>query len=140
MCSFCSSGIKERFPLMRLPIVITTIILAGTLVPAQEKPDSLDAVIIPVKTLSGDSFNRLAKLLGVFGARFVADDKLRTIVVYAPPDVITKMRRVVEQLDQPGSEAAVGRNIEMTLSFLRCSTTGQPETSPLPADLEPAAK
>jgi hypothetical protein len=133
---------------MRFPIFITTLMLAASLLAGQEKapelvlpkPEPFEAVIIPVKTLSGDSFNRLAKLLGVFGAKIIADDKLRTIVVYAPKDVVAQVRRVVEQLDKPGSEAAIGRNIEMTLAFLRCSTTAQTDTRPLPADLEPAAK
>jgi hypothetical protein len=125
---------------MRLPSIITTLMLAVSLLPGQEKPGSLEAVIIPIKTLSGDSFSRLVKLLGVFDAKFSADDKLRTIVVYAPKEVVTHMRRVIEQLDQPGSEAAIGRNIEMTLAFLRCSTVAQPDARPLPADLEPAAK
>ncbi len=126
--------------MMHLPIVITTIMLAASLLPGQEKPETLEAVIIPVKTLSGDSFNRLAKLLGVFQVRFAADERLRTIVVYAPNEVVAKMRRIIEQLDQPGSEAAIGRNIEMTLAFLRCSTTPQSDARALPADLEPAAK
>jgi len=128
---------------MRISIAIGTVILAAGLLPGQEKQDkrdTYDAVIIPVKTLSGDSFERLARLLSVFGAKYVADDKLRTIVVYAPSDVVAKMRRVVEQLDQPGSEAAIGRNIEMTLAFLRCSTSAPADARPLPADLEPAAK
>ncbi len=51
---------------MHLPIVITIILFAASLLPAQEKPEPMEAVIIPVKTLSGDSFNRLAKLLSVF--------------------------------------------------------------------------
>jgi len=125
---------------MRFPIIIATILLAASILPGQEKTESFEAVVIPVKTLSGDSFNRLAKLLGVFGAKYTADDKLRTIVVYAPKDVVTQMRHVIEQLDQPGSEAAIGRNIEMTLAFLRCFTTAQQNARPLPADLEPAAK
>jgi hypothetical protein len=125
---------------MRLTIVLSTILLVASLLPGQEKPEPFEAVIIPVKTLSGDSFNRLAKLLNVFGAKYSADDKLRTIVVYAPKDVVAQMRRVIEQLDQPGSEAAIGRNIEMSLAFLRCSTTPQAGAPPLPADLEPAAK
>ena len=125
---------------MHLPIVITIILFAASLLPAQEKPEPMEAVIIPVKTLSGDSFNRLAKLLSVFGAKFSADDKLRTIVVYASKDVVTQMRRVVEQLDQPGSEAAIGRNVEMTLTFLRCFMTTQADALPLPADLEPVEK
>ena len=125
---------------MRLKITIVTMMFAASLLCGQEKAESPEAVLIPVKTLRGDSFNRLAKLLGVFGAKFTADDKLRTIVVYAPKDVVAQMRRVVEQLDQPGSEAAIGRNIEITLAFLRCFTTAQPDGHPLPADLEPAAK
>jgi hypothetical protein len=129
--------------IMRLPIILTTTLLAAYSLIGQEKTEPagpLEAAVIPVKTLSGDSFNRLAKLLGAFGVKFTADDKLRTIVVYAPKEVVAEMRRVVAQLDQPGSDAAVGKNIEMTLAFLRCSTKGQPDASSLPADLEPAAK
>jgi hypothetical protein len=130
---------------MRLPIIVTTLTLAAHLLAGQEKPaeakqEALEAVIIPVKTLSGDSFNRLAKLLSVFNVKYAADDKLRTIVVYAPKEVVAQMRRVVEELDRPGSEAAIGRNIEMTLAFLRCSTKAPPDAKALPADLEPVAR
>lgn len=131
---------------MRLPIVVTTLVLAASLVLGQDKPPeasafpALEAVIIPVKTLSGDSFRRLAMLLGVFKAQYTFDDKLRTIVVYAPKDVVAQMKRVVEELDRPGSEAAIGRNIDLTLSFLRCSTKVSTEPHSLPADLEPVAR
>jgi hypothetical protein len=108
-------------------------------VPAPAKPE-YDAVIIPVKTLTDDSFNRMVRLLGVFQARMQADDKLRTIVVYAPHDVVEKIRKVVAELDQPGSEAAIGRNIEMTLTFLRVSTKAPAQAAALPADMEPVAK
>jgi hypothetical protein len=50
------------------------------------------------------------------------------------------MRKVVEQLDRPGSEAAIGRNIDMTLAFLLCSTKANIAPSEIPADLEPVAK
>jgi hypothetical protein len=50
-----------------------------------------------VKTLSGDSFKRLAGMLTAFAAKYTYDDKLRTILVYAPKDVVAQMRRVVEQ-------------------------------------------
>ena len=130
---------------------IFAMVLTAGLLAAQDKPpaaadatgakqENYEAAIIPVKTLTGDSFDRLSKLLGVFNVRFVADEKLRTIVVYAPKDVVEKMRKVVEQLDQPGSEAAIGRNIDMTLTFLRCSTKAAAQASPLPADLEPVAR
>jgi len=133
---------------MRLPMIVATVAFSAMVMIAQEKaPEpkeakqgNPEAVIIPVKTLSGDSFNRLAKMLGVFGMRYVADDKLRTILVYAPPDVVKQMRRVVEELDRPGSEAAIGHNIEMTMAFLRCSVKPQPEPSALPPDLETAAR
>jgi len=105
---------------------------------AEPTPD-YDAVIIPVKTLTGDSFDRLVKLLSVFDARLRSDDKLRVIVVYAPKDMVDKMRKVVAALDQPGSEAAIGRNIDMTLTFLKCSTKA-PAQPILPADLEPVAR
>ena len=108
--------------------------------PAETRQEALEAVIIPVKTLSGDSFNRLVKLLGVFNARYTADDKLRTIVVYAPKEVVSQMRRVIAELDRPGSEAAIGHNIEMTLAFLRCSTKPSAEKRELPPDLESAAR
>ncbi|HEY7338747.1 MAG TPA: secretin N-terminal domain-containing protein [Bryobacteraceae bacterium] len=131
---------------------IFVVVFAAGLVAAQDKPeapaaagaaakqDNLEAAIIPVKTLTGDSFERLSRLLGVFNVHYVADEKLRTIVVYAPKDVVDKMREVVEQLDQPGSEAAIGRNIDMNLAFLRCSTKPPAQPSALPADLEPVAK
>jgi hypothetical protein len=132
---------------MRLPLVLVTFVVgAGLLLGADEKEkapektENYEATVIPVKTLSGDSFNRLARMLSVFGARYQADDRLRTIIVYAPKDVVTQMRRVIEQLDQPGSEAAIGRNIEMTLSFLRCFTNAPESPVALPADLEAVAK
>lgn len=123
-----------------------TILLAATLLHAQDKPAEIvkpeprEAVIIPVKTLTGDSFNRLVNLLKVFGAEYRADDKLRTIIVYAPKDVIEQMRKVVAELDRPGSEAAIGRNIDMTMTFLRASTKVSAQPAPLPADMEPVAK
>src|SRR5262245_53630612 len=131
---------------MRLPITLFAITLASNVLPGQEKPvakeEPREAVVIPVKTLTGDSFRRLGNLLTVFNksATIGADDKLRTILVYAPKDVIVQIRRVVEDLDRPGSEAAIGRNIDMTLAFLRCSTKAAPESHALPADLEPVAR
>lgn len=125
---------------------LMTILLAAGLLSAQDKPpevkqETLEAVIIPVKTLTGDSFDRLVKLLGVFGAHMSADSQLRTIVVYAPKDVIEQVRKVVNELDRPGSEAAIGRNIEMTMTFLKCSTKPPAVAPPaLPADLESVAK
>jgi len=130
---------------MRLPVIVTAIVLAARLVSGQDKPaevkqEAQEAVIIPVKTLSGDSFRRLINLLQVFNARYQGDEKLRTIVVYAPKDVVAQMRRVVEELDRPGSEAAIGHNIEMTLALLRCSTKPSDEKRELPADLEAVAR
>ena len=68
---------------------LMAILLAASFVQAQEKPvevkpEPREAVIIPVKTLTGDSFDRLVRLLGVFNALMSADKNLRTIVVYAP--------------------------------------------------------
>jgi hypothetical protein len=133
----------------RLSLLI--VLFAAGLLRAQDKPpvpadapaakqENFEAAIIPIKTLTGDSFERLSKLLGVFNVRYVADEKLRTIVVYAPKDVVAQMRKVVEQLDQPGSQAAIGRNIDMTLAFLRCSTKPPAQPSTIPADLEPVAR
>src|SRR5690242_14339459 len=130
---------------MRLPVIVTALVLAARLVSGQDKPaevkqEAEEAVIIPVKTLSGDSFRRLVDLLAVFKASYRGDEKLRTIVVYAPKDVVAQMRRVVEELDRPGSEAAIGHNIEMTLALLRCSTKPSDEKRELPADLEAVAR
>ena len=109
--------------------------------PAEMKQEPREAVISPVKTLTGDSFDRLVRLLGVFGAQMSADKNLRSIVVYAPKDVVEQMRKVVNELDRPGSEAAIGRNIDMTMTFLKCSTRLiQPPPAALPADLEAVAK
>lgn len=120
------------------------IFLAASFLQAQEKPvevkpEPREAVIIPVKTLTGDSFDRLVRLLEVFGAPLRADKNLRTIIVYAPKDVAEQMRKVVAELDRPGSEAAIGRNIDMTMTFLRCSVKAAAGGS-LPADLESVAK
>src|ERR1700759_4572832 len=129
-----------------------TLLLAATFLTAQDKPapekaaeaqsnDSSVAEIIQVKTLTGDSFDRLMKLLSVFNnARYNGDSQLRTIVVYAPKDKVAQMRRVIEQLDRPGSEAAVGKNIDMTLTLLRCSTKAATEETPLPKDMEAVAR
>ncbi|MFN7932235.1 MAG: hypothetical protein U0R19_02850 [Bryobacteraceae bacterium] len=117
----------------------------ATLLTAQEKsmlpkPVELETAIIPVKTLSGDSFQRLANMLRIFDAKYNADEKLRTIVVYAPKETIAHMRKVIEALDRPGSEAAIGRNIQMTMTLLRCGSKPLDSARPVPADLEPVAK
>jgi hypothetical protein len=108
--------------------------------PAETKQEPMEAQIIQVKTLTGDSFDRLMKLLGVFSAHVQGDNQLRTILVYAPKDVVAQMRRVVEELDRPGSEAAVGRNIDMTLTFLRCSAKPATPEAVLPPDMETVAR
>jgi len=112
--------------------------LPGAGLPQPETPK--EAEIIQVKTLTGDSFERLVKLLGVFGAHMTSDSQMRTIVVYAAKDVVTQIRHVVEQLDRPVSEAAIGKNIEMTLTLLRCSTKAASTTTALPPDIEAVAK
>ena len=126
------------------------LLIAATLAFGQDKPDdkkapepapqAMEAEVIQVKTLTGDSFARLMKLLKVFEADVQGDSQLRTIVVYAPKDKVAQMRRVVEQLDRPGSEAAVGKNIDMTLTLLRCSTKAATDDAPLPKDMEPVAR
>lgn len=124
---------------------ILILVIAGLLQaqdkPAEVKQEPREAVIIPVKTLTGDSFDRLVKLLAVFHADYTADQNMRTILVYAPKDVVEQMRKVVAELDRPGSEAAIGRNIDMTMTFLKCSMKPPAEGAPvLPADLESVAK
>jgi hypothetical protein len=130
---------------MRLRAAALILALAATLTygqtPASEaKPqEALQAEVIHVTTLTGDSFDRLVRMLGVFNVRIQADSQLRTIVVYAPKDVVTQIKRVVAELDTPGSDAAIGRNIEMTLTLLRCSTK-EGTGAKLPAEIEPVAK
>ena len=58
---------------MKIVRFIVTAALAMSLAAAQDKP-KLEATIIPVKTLSGDSFDRLVRLVGVFGVRMSADE------------------------------------------------------------------
>jgi hypothetical protein len=108
--------------------------------PAETKQEPFEAEVIQVKTLSGDSFNRLMRLLNVFGAKVQGDSQMRTIVVYAPKDVVAQMRRIVEQLDRPGSEAAIGKNIDLTLTLLRCSVKPATDAVPLPQDMESVAR
>lgn len=125
-------------------------LLAPLILNAQEKPAEpeppapragAEATLIHVKTLGGDSFVRLTKLLKVISPRFTSDERLRTILVYDSPQVVAQMRKVIDALDRPGSEAAIGHNIDLTLSLLKCSTNPQDAAgAPLPADLEPVAK
>ena len=130
---------------MRSKTAMLTMTLVAASLLAQDapppQPANMVSAVIPVKTLSGDAFQRLVKLLNAFKVSFSSDDRLRTILVYAPKDVVEQMKRVVQELDRPGSEAAVGRNIDLTLSFLRCSTKAPAEPlAPLPPDLEAVAK
>lgn len=123
-------------------------IMFGGLLTAQDKPKEktpestkdYEAAIIPVKTLTGDSFNRLSQMLRVFQVQYSSDEKLRTIVVYAPKNVTDQIRRVVAELDKPGSEAAIGRNIEMNMTFLRCWPKSPGAIQPLPPEMEAVAK
>ncbi len=135
---------------MRLSAIAVTLVLAanfayGQTAPADTKPaqppahEGYEAEVIHVKTLSGDSFNRLQRMLQVFNVGVTGDENLRTIVVYGPKDVVAQVQRVVAELDTPGSEAAIGRNIEMTMTLLRCSTKDG-SGAKLPDDIEPVAK
>ncbi len=138
---------------MRLPILLFTAIALlaqdKTTDKAPEKTpevaptapgQSNEAVIIPVKNLVGDSFQRLLSLLSVFNARYRGDADLGTILVYAPHDVVTQMKHVVEELDKPGSVANLGHNIEMTLTFLRCSPSAAAGSEALPSDMQPVVR
>ena len=107
---------------------------------ADPKAEPNEAAVIQVKTLTGESFQRLMNLLAVFNARVKGDSEMRTIVVYAPKEVVAQMKQMVQQLDRPGSQAALGRNIEMTLTLLRCTATPASGAQPLPADIEQVAK
>jgi hypothetical protein len=130
---------------MRIPALLTATLLAGSMLFAQDDPKppippDAKASIIPVTTLTGDSFNRLVRLLRVFDVPIQADDQLRTILVYSSPEVVEQVRAVVAELDKPGSQAAIGRNVEMSLTFLRCPATPTANAPALPAELEPVAR
>lgn len=129
------------FKTLLMPFILGASLMLGQEAAPKAQPEQpMEAAIIPVKTLSGDSFNRLSGLLGVFKVSYRADDKLRAIIVYAPKDVVAQIKRVVEELDKPGSDAAIGRNIELTMSFLRCSNKPSPTARALPPELEAVAK
>lgn len=132
----------RSFKAVALSVLVVASLFAQN-VSAQEKnplKGNEQAAIIPVKTLSGDAFNRLTHMLGVFNVRIQGDAQLRTILVYASPDVIAQIKKVVEELDRPGSEAAIGRNIEMTLTLLRAGMKPTSDAGDLPADMEAVAK
>jgi hypothetical protein len=133
---------------MRLNTILIVVALATSSVWGQSTADSKTqqpntegyvAQVIHVKTLTGDSFNRLRDMLNVFNVRITGDPNLRTIVVYGPKDVVAQVEKVVAELDTPGSEAAIGRNIEMTMTLLQCSTK-EGTGAKLPGDIEPVAK
>jgi hypothetical protein len=115
------------------PSAALPVVLPG---PVTVPPVNFEAEVITVKTLTGDSFNRLVDLLKVFRADIRGDSQLRTIVVYAPRDVLTQVHRVIDQMDRPGSEAALGKNIEMTLTLLRCSPKAPATPEAIPPDME----
>ena len=122
------------------------LLLTAGMVFAQDKPAEppapatpKEAAVIPIKTLTGDSFDRLVSMLQVFNVNYRGDSQLRTIIVYAPKETIEQMRRVIEQLDRPGSEAAIGRNIDMTLTLLHCGAA-LPSAAALPSDMESVVK
>lgn len=126
--------------------LILSVLIAFTLL-GQDKPATTnldrtgyEAEIIHVKSLSGDAFRRLSNLLRPFQVEFQADEKLRTIVVYGPKDTVAQMKKVVEQLDRPGSLAAVGKNIELNLSFLWCSPPSDSKALDVPKDLASVAR
>lgn len=129
---------------MRSVRVITVLWAAGfASAQTYNPPASQEAVVaevIHVKTLTGDAFSRLGNLLSVFNYRIGMDEKLRTIVVYAPKDVVAEMKKIVDELDRTGSEVALGRNIEMTLTLLQCSPKASVTPARLPDDIEPVAK
>ena len=107
---------------------ILILVIAG-LLQAQDKPAETQAGTAGSRDHPGqDAHGRFLRSAGEAAGclqrsgPFSADKNLRTIVVYAPKDVVEQMRKVVAELDRPGSEAAIGRNIEMTMTFLKCST------------------
>ncbi len=129
--------------IMRLAILLA----AGAMgYAAQEKtaPNeaNFESAVIPVKSLTGDSFKRLVSMLEVFrnSARVSADDRLRIVVVYGPGPTIAQMRKVVAELDKPGSEASVGRNIELEMTFLRCGGGEGQVRGPMTPAMEAVAK
>ena len=132
---------------------IITTLFAAMLAYGQGKPtdsklvevnsESWEATTIQIKTLtSEESFNRLLRLLNIFNsnAKYAGDSQLRIISVYGPKEVVTQIRHVVQDLDKPGSKAAIGRNIDMTMTFLRCSSKAVAASTVLPADMEPVAR
>ena len=111
--------------------------------PVEPKPESWEAANIPVKTLtSEDSFNRLLRLLNIFSsnARYAGDSQLKTISVYGPKQVVDQIRHIIQDLDKPGTEAAIGRNMDMTMTFLKCSNKPAATPTVLSADMEPVAR
>ena len=130
----------------KLAIMLAPVLMLGLLrgqdtpAPAGAQSERLETAIIHVKSLDENSFDRLFRLLKVFDAKMSADNQLRTIVVYGRPNEVAQIRHAIEELDRPGSEATFGRNVEMTLTFLRCSAKAPAMPAALPADLESVAK
>lgn len=111
--------------------------------PVEPKPENWEAANIPVKTLtSEESFNRLLRLLTIFSsnAKYAGDSQLKTISVYGPKQVVDQIRRIVQDLDKPGTEAAIGRNIDMTMTFLKCSNKSVAAPAGVSTDMEPVAR
>jgi hypothetical protein len=131
----------RNFAIMLAPVLMLGMLRGQDKPAVPETPSGpLETAIIHVKALDENSFDRLFRLLKVFDAKISADNQLRTILVYGRPNEVAQIRHVIEELDRPGSEATFGRNVQMTLTFLRCSTKAPATPKALPADLESVAK
>ncbi|MBI4905692.1 MAG: hypothetical protein HY820_18815 [Acidobacteria bacterium] len=120
---------------------ILMVALAAVMLSAQEKKESAppveqEAAVISVKNLNGDALRRLSNMLGVITRSISYDERMKVIMVYGPKSTLEQVRKVVAELDKPASDAS--RNIEMTLTMLRCG--GAASGTPLPADMEAVAK
>ncbi|MGH9672056.1 MAG: hypothetical protein ACRD44_02660, partial [Bryobacteraceae bacterium] len=113
-----------------IALVITALCLtAGA--EAQEKPARVQK-IFPVKY--GDP-QRLANLLGVFGARINIDSAMKVIAVDGPADAVSALEEALKRLDVP---TPAEKNIEFVFHILYAQPKGEGEK--LPAEMEEVTK
>ncbi len=80
--------------------------------------------------------NALGRILSMFEARYTFDERLRTLIVRAPAEIMPAIVQVVDRFDQPAPAAPTPVSVELT-TYIVLASTSAIESRALPAALDP---